>query len=211
MRADFTVFRTAPPADEELAYDRMLEAFGDWAGAGRTYRRAGPRHPDHPLPPGPWRIQEILRRIKAERVCAGFSGRVAHRKAMQWLHDMPGIGLKTALAGAALQLHKPCCPSTPTHRIAQRVPDSAQGPADKQHQLLLAQLLPADMLFIPNTQLLARLRRCFSKFDLRPLPFKGFCNYYLEHHGPATPRGSSRHPAHWDLTWASWHISFLSC
>ncbi|WP_246285147.1 endonuclease III domain-containing protein [Hymenobacter lapidiphilus] len=56
-------------ADEELAYHRMLETFGDWAGvaaaptAELAHAIRTTRWPDTQAP----RIQEILRRIKAER------------------------------------------------------------------------------------------------------------------------------------------------
>ena len=115
-------------ADEELAYDRMLEAFGDWAGvvaaptAELAHAIRTTRWPDTQAP----RIQEILRRIRAETggpFDAGFSGRLAHwSRAMAWLTDMPGIGLKTASLLLLFNYHKPVLPvDTHVHRVAQRV------------------------------------------------------------------------------------------
>jgi endonuclease-3 len=88
-------------ADEELAYDRMLEAFGDWEGvlhaplddlihAIRTTRWPATQAP---------RIQDILGRIKAETggsFALDFLADWDTERGMQWLTDMPGIGLKTA-------------------------------------------------------------------------------------------------------------------
>jgi endonuclease-3 len=87
-------------ADEELAYDRMLEAFGDWEGvmAAPTKELAHAvrttRWPDTQAP----RIQEILRRIKAEhgQITLDFLMDWPTEKGLAWLMDMPGIGLKTA-------------------------------------------------------------------------------------------------------------------
>ncbi|OWP62942.1 endonuclease III [Hymenobacter amundsenii] len=197
-------------ADEELAYDRMLEAFGDWAGveaaptAELAHAIRTTRWPDTQAP----RIQEILRRIKAERgeFALDFPAEWPTEKAMQWLHDMPGIGLKTASLVLLFNFHKPVLPvDTHVHRIAQRVgmiPPKAS--ADKAHQLLLAQL-PADVLVLLNFHkhnYWHGQKVCFySKPDCARCPLKGFCNYYLEHYGPATPEALAATPARWDLAW----------
>src|SRR6476469_3777228 len=141
-------------ADEELAYDRMLEAFGDWAGveaaptAGLAHAIRTTRWPDTQAP----RIQEILRRIRAETggpFELDFLADWPTEKGMQWLTDMPGIGLKTASLVLLFNYHKPVLPvDTHVHRVAQRV--GMIGPkvsTEKAHHVLL-ELLPkeADVL-----------------------------------------------------------------
>ena len=120
--------------------------------------------------------------------------------------DMPGIGLKTASLVLLFNFQKPVLPvDTHVHRMAQRVgmiPPKVS--ADKAHQLLLAQL-PADALSavqFSQAQLLARAENLFFREARLPaMPPKGFCNYYLEHYGPATPEALAATPKHWDEAW----------
>ena len=199
-------------ADEELAYDRMLEAFGDWAGvlAAPTTELAHAirttRWPDTQAP----RIQEILRRIWAERgeFTLDFLEEWPTERGMQWLNDMPGIGLKTASLVLLFNFRKPVLPvDTHVHRIAQRV--GMIGPkasADKAHQVLLEQL-PKDSLVLLNFHkhnYWHGQRVClYSKPDCPKCPLKVFCNYYLEHYGPATPEAIAATPARWDTAWGA--------
>ena len=143
-------------ADEELAYDRMLEAFGDWPGvlaaptAALAHAIRTTRWPDTQAP----RIQEVLRRVQAQTGGAfhlDFLAQWPVERAMQWLTDMPGIGLKTASLVLLFNFHKPVLPvDTHVHRIAQRVGMIApKASADKAHQVLLAQL-PPDPLVLLN-------------------------------------------------------------
>ncbi|MCA8831474.1 endonuclease III domain-containing protein [Hymenobacter pini] len=197
-------------ADEELAYNRMLEAFGDWAGvlaaptAELAHAIRTTRWPDTQAP----RIQEILRRIKAERgeFSLDFLADWTTEQGMQWLNDMPGIGLKTASLVLLFNFHKPVLPvDTHVHRIAQRV--GMIGPkasADKAHQVLLEHL-PKDALTLLNFHkhnYWHGQKIClYAKPDCPRCPLKGFCNYYLEHYGPATPEALAATPAHWDEAW----------
>ena len=136
-------------ADEELAYDRMLAEFGDWAGvlAAPTLALAHAirttRWPDTQAP----RIQEVLQRIKAEtggEFTLDFLADWPMEKAMQWLTDMPGIGLKTASLVLLFNFLKPVLPvDAHVHRVAQRI--GFLGPkvsVEKAHAVLLALLPP---------------------------------------------------------------------
>ena len=104
----------------------MLEAFGDWEGvmaaptAELAHAVRTTRWPDTQAP----RIQEILRRIKAEHgeITLDFLADWPTEKGLAWLMDMPGIGLKTASLVLLFNFHKPVLPvDTHVHRIAQRV------------------------------------------------------------------------------------------
>jgi endonuclease-3 len=116
---------------------------------------------------------------------------------MQWLHDMPGIGLKTALL--LLQFHKPCCPSTPDAPLpAGAGPDSAKASADKPTSCCWPTAITCWCCSTSTNTTTGTARRLFQASRLRPLPFKGFCNYYLEHHGPIHP-GAATPPLGPDL------------
>jgi endonuclease-3 len=195
-------------ADEELAYDRMLEAFGDWAGveaaptADLAHAVRTTRWPDTQAP----RIQEILRRIRAETggpFELDFLADWPTEKGMAWLTDMPGIGLKTASLLLLFNYHKPVLPvDTHVHRVAQRV--GFLGPkvsVEKAHSALLA-LLPADAETLFNFHKHNYWHGQQICFFLKPncarCPLKGFCNYYQEHFGEATAEALAATPTQWD-------------
>jgi len=196
--------------DEELAYSRMLETFGDWAGvlAAPTPELAHAirttRWPDTQAP----RIQEILRRIQAEQgaFTLDFLADWPTDKALAWLTDMPGIGLKTASLVLLFNFQKPVLPvDTHVHRVAQRV--GMIGPkvsVERSHKLLLEQL-PNDALVLLNfhkhNYWLGQHICFFSKPNCARCPLKGFCNYYLEHYGAATPAALAATPPRWDVAW----------
>ncbi|TGE22850.1 endonuclease III domain-containing protein [Hymenobacter metallicola] len=195
--------------DEELAYDRMLEAFGDWDGvlaaptAELAHAIRTTRWPDTQAP----RIQEILRRIKAEQgaFTLDFLADWPVEKGLAWLTDMPGIGLKTASLVLLFNYQKPVLPvDTHVHRVAQRV--GMIGPkvsVEKAHQVLLAQL-PQDASILLNFHkhnYWHGQHICFfTKPDCPRCPLKGFCNYYLEHYGPATAEAVVATPRQWDTS-----------
>lgn len=195
-------------ADEELAYDRMLETFGDWTGvlnaptAELAHAVRTTRWPDTQAP----RIQEILRRIQAQTggpFELDFLADWPTAQAMQWLTDMPGIGLKTASLLLLFNYHHPVLPvDAHVHRVAQRV--GFLGPkasVEKAHAVLLG-LLPQ------NAELLFNFHKhnywhgqqiCFFlKPNCARCPLKGLCNYYQEHFGPATAEALAQTPARWD-------------
>lgn len=201
-------------ADEELAYDRMLEAFGDWLGvlgapvddlihAIRTTRWPATQAP---------RIQEILRRVQAETGGSfdlDFLAAWPTERAMAWLTDMPGIGLKTASLLLLFSYHHPVLPvDAHVHRVAQRV--GFLGPkasVEKAHAVLLALLRPpldAEGLFnFHKHNYWHGQQICFFlKPNCPRCPLKGFCAYYQEHFGAATPEALAATPAAWDA--AAW-------
>ena len=198
-------------ADEELAYDRMLEAFGDWAGvlAAPTQELAHAirttRWPDTQAP----RIQEVLRRIQAQtggEFTLDFLADWPTDQAMQWLTDMPGIGLKTASLVLLFNFRKPVLPvDAHVHRVAQRV--GFLGPkvsVEKAHGVLLG-LLPKDAEQLYNFHKHNYWHGQQICFFLKPncprCPLKGFCNYYQEHYGPATAEALAATPTQWDAAW----------
>ncbi|AYA38632.1 endonuclease III [Hymenobacter oligotrophus] len=193
--------------DEELAYDRMLETFGDWAAveqaptAELAHAIRTTRWPDTQAP----RIQEILRRIRAEFGAYSLDALAdwPTEKALTWLTDMPGIGLKTASLVLLFNFQKPVLPvDTHVHRVAQRV--GLIGPktsVEKAHQVLLAQL-PADAVALLNfhkhNYWLGQHICFFAKPDCPRCPLKGVCNHYLEHYGPADEAALAEVPRSWE-------------
>ncbi|MBG8552747.1 endonuclease III domain-containing protein [Hymenobacter guriensis] len=192
--------------DEELAYNRMLETFGDWEGvlqaptAELAHAIRTTRWPDTQAP----RIQEILRRIKAEQgeFTLDFLADWPVEKGLAWLTDMPGIGLKTASLVLLFNFQKPVLPvDTHVHRVAQRV--GMIGPkvsTEKAHHVLL-ELLPKDaaglLNFHKHNYWLGQHICFFAKPDCPRCPLKGFCNYYLEHYGPADVAALASTPTQW--------------
>ena len=197
-------------ADEELAYDRMLEGFGDWEGVlhapldGLIHAIRTTRWPATQAP----RIQDVLARIKAEtggQFTLDFLAEWPTERAMQWLTDMPGIGLKTASLVLLFNFRKPVLPvDAHVHRVAQRV--GFLGPkvsVEKAHAVLLALLTPAlDAEGLFNFHKHNYWHGQQTCFFLKPncprCPLKVFCSYYEEHFGPATPGALAATPAAWD-------------
>jgi len=201
-------------ADEELAYDRMLEAFGDWPGvlaaptAELAHAIRTTRWPDTQAP----RIQEILRRIQAETggtFSLDFLADWPVERGMAWLTDMPGIGLKTASLLLLFNYQKPVLPvDAHVHRVMQRL--GVIGPkvsVEKAHQVLLdllkPELDPEGLFNFHKHNYWHGQQICFFlKPNCPRCPLKGFCSYYAEHYGPATAEALAATPAHWDA--AAW-------
>lgn len=197
-------------ADEELAYSRMLETFGDWEGVlvapvqDLAHAIRTTRWPDTQAP----RIQQILARIKAERgeFALDFLADWPVEQGLAWLTDMPGIGLKTASLVLLFNFRKPVLPvDTHVHRVAQRV--GMIGPkvsVEKAHHVLLAQL-PKDATVLLNFHkhnYWHGQHICFfAKPNCARCPLKGFCDYYEAHYGPADAAALAATPEHWDASW----------
>ena len=173
--------------DEELAYSRMLEAFGDWDGV----ERAALPELEHAIRTTRWpavqapRIQEVLRRIKTQtggEYTLDFLADWPTDQAMQWLTDLPGVGLKTASLLLLFNFHKPVMPvDTHVHRVAQRV--GIIGPKvthDKAHAILLNMLGPdPEVLYNYHIHNLWHGQRiCFFTSPNCPAcPLLSFCDY----------------------------------
>jgi endonuclease III len=182
--------------DEETAYQRMFEAFGDWEGimtaptAALAHAVRTTRWPDTQAP----RIQEVLRRIKAERgeFTVDFLAEMSTEDAMQWLTALPGIGLKTASLLLLFNFQKPVIPvDTHVHRVAQRV--GIIGPKtthDQAHAILLDMLGPAPtVLYNYHVHNLWHGQRiCFFTSPNCPAcPLNSFCDYGQKRLGNAAP------------------------
>ncbi|AMR28702.1 endonuclease III [Hymenobacter psoromatis] len=197
-------------ADEELAYDRMLEAFGDWEGMlhapldGLIHAIRTTRWPATQAP----RIQDILGRIKVETggsFSLDFLADWPTERGMQWLTDMPGIGLKTASLVLLFNFRKPVLPvDAHVHRVMQRL--GVLGPkvsVEKAHSVLLdllkPELDPEGLFNFHKHNYWHGQQICFfQKPNCARCPLKSFCDYYDEHFGAPTPAALAETPAHWD-------------
>lgn len=136
-------------ANEVTAYRTMRERFPTWEAV-----RDAPlpdlidaiRTANYPDVKAPY-IQNLLTYLFRETGAANidFLRELSTDEAMQWLTNLPGIGLKTATLLLLFNFQKPVLPvDTHVHRVTQRL--GLIGPkvsAEKAHTLLL-EYLPAD-------------------------------------------------------------------
>ena len=136
-------------ADSHRAFQNLQDRFSDWAAV----RDAPVADIQAALSPCTWpeqkapRLQEVLRRIEAERgeLSLDFLEEMPVAEARQWLERLSGVGPKTSAAVLAFsRLHRRALPvDSHHHRVALRLglipPNVAVGPA---HALLEAQLPP---------------------------------------------------------------------
>ena len=173
--------------NEDLAYQQMWEKFGSWeairdAPTDELAQAIAPAN--YPGAKAP-NIQKTLARISEERGSADieFLRDLPTEKALQWLVDLPGVGVKTATLVLLFCFHKAVIPvDTHLHRVCGRI--GLIGPkvsAETAHAILL-QLLPHDAYVLYNFHI-AMLKhgqricvwkhpRC-EKCNLREL-----CNWY---------------------------------
>ncbi len=113
-------------ANESRAYHRMRERFGSWEAirdapvTELAESIAESNYADQKAP----RIQEVLRRIIAERGEANidFLRELPLDDAMGWLTSLPGVGPKTASLVLLFCFARPVLPvDTHVHRVSQRV------------------------------------------------------------------------------------------
>lgn len=142
-------------ADEEKAYQTMLERFGDWEGvmnADVDELADAVRTTRYPLQKAP-QIQQTLRIIKEDRgeISIDFLKELPVQEAMDWLTKLPGVGLKTATLLLLFNFKKPVLPvDTHVFRVSQRVGlIGAKVTANKAHDLLL-RMLPQDAIELFN-------------------------------------------------------------
>ena len=142
-------------ANEVTAYRTMRERFPTWEAV-----RDAPlpdlidaiKTANYPEVKAPY-IQNLLAHLIRETGAANidFLRDLSTEDAMQWLTNLPGIGLKTATLLLLFNFQKPVLPvDTHVHRVTQRI--GAIGPkisAEKAHAMLLASL-PHDATVLFN-------------------------------------------------------------
>ncbi|WP_027481128.1 endonuclease III domain-containing protein [Deinococcus pimensis] len=134
--------------NEDLAYRRMIERFGDW----ETIEHADVAELTDAISPSNYaevkapNIQRTLRCIRERRggYDLSFLADMTPEEGMAWLLDLPGVGLKTASLVLLFCFAKPVLPvDTHVHRVSQRV--GLIGPKvmhEAAHRILLAMLPP---------------------------------------------------------------------
>ena len=176
-------------ADEELAYERMLERFPTWEGvrdapvADLTDAIRTSRYPEAKAK----NIKETLSRLIEERGEANidFLADLPVEEGMKWLTSLPGVGVKTATLVLLFNFHKPVLPvDTHVHRISLRVgliPEKTS--ANKAHDLLL-DVLPSDpyVLYNFHKALLRHGQRVCTYYNPRceRCPLTNLCDWYAE-------------------------------
>ena len=135
-------------ANEVTAYRTLRERFPTWEAvrdAPLPDLIAAIHTANYPEVKAPY-IQNVIRELITERGTANidFLQDFSTHEAMQWLTNLPGIGLKTATLLLLFSFHKPVLPvDTHVHRVTQRL--GLIGPkvsAEKAHTLLLSYLPP---------------------------------------------------------------------
>jgi endonuclease III len=129
------------------------------------------------------RIQEILRRIYAERgeLSIDFLADVPIEEAKAWLTSFYGVGPKTAAIVLCFAFQRPAFPvDTHIHRVGQRIGFLPQGiSADNAHPVMEAIIPPQDYFAFHLN--LIRLGReiCHARHPRCELcPLTQYCDYY---------------------------------
>ncbi len=176
-------------ADEVMAYNTMLERFGDWEGvmnadtAELAEAIKTTRYPEQKAP----QIQQTLRIIKQDQgeINIDFLRDMPVEEAMAWLTQLPGVGLKTATLLLLFNFKKPVLPvDTHVFRVSQRVGlIGARVTANKAHDLLL-RMLPQDAveLFNFHKHLFWHGQRVCTFYtpQCAQCVLNSFCNYYQD-------------------------------
>jgi endonuclease-3 len=142
-------------ANEVTAYRTMRERFPTWENirdAPLAELIDAIKTANYPEVKAPY-IQNVLAHLIQETGAANvdFLADLSTEDAMQWLTNLPGIGLKTATLLLLFNFRKPVLPvDTHVHRVTQRV--GLIGPkvsAEKAHSILLS-YLPKDATVLFN-------------------------------------------------------------
>ena len=129
------------------------------------------------------RIQEVLRRIDAERgtLSIDFLADLPIDEAKAWLTSFHGVGPKTAAIVLCFGFNRPAFPvDTHIHRVGQRIGFLPQGiSADKAHAVMEAIIPPEDyyafhlnLIRLGREICQARRPRC------EICPLRPYCDYY---------------------------------
>ena len=176
-------------AQEARAFDAMMQRFGSYeavrVAAFDELVEAihGVNWPDTKAK----NIQRVLNRIHEERgeLSVAFLDQLPTDEALQWLLDLPGVGLKTATLVLLFCFGKTVLPvDTHLHRVSGRIGlIGAKVSAEKAHDQLLA-LLPSDAHVLYNFHI-AMLRHgqkiCVWKSPrCAQCPLTDICDYFQE-------------------------------
>lgn len=176
-------------ADEELAYNRMLERFPTWEAVRDapleelTEAIASSRYPGSKAP----NIKKTLARIIEERGEANidFLQGLSAEEGLEWLTSLPGVGIKTASLVLLFCFSKPVLPvDTHVHRISGRA--GLIGPkvsADKAHKKLLKHLpnKPETLYAFHINMLRHGQKVCtWNNPKCENCPLTDLCNWYQE-------------------------------
>ena len=141
-------------ASEKKAYEQMWEHYGSWQAIqnANTQELTNLLNPARfPEVKAPY-IQKSLAKIYEEKgaYTLDFLTNMQAEEALDWLTQLPGVGLKTATLVLLFNFKKPLLPvDTHVHRVTSRVgilPPKTS--AEKAHKILLQQLpKEADTLF----------------------------------------------------------------
>lgn len=141
--------------NEDRAFQQMWQRYGSWEAIAQADVKeleqliAPSNYADQKAP----RIIEVVRRIMEEHGSANidFLRDAPLPEALQWLLDLPGVGLKTSTLVLLFCFARPVLPvDTHVHRVSQRV--GLIGPKidpTAAHPLLLA-MLPQDPQILYN-------------------------------------------------------------
>lgn len=131
------------------------------------------------------RIQEVLRRIQAERGALDieFLGDLPVEEAKAWLTSLDGVGPKTAAIVLCFAFNRPAFPvDTHIHRLGQRIGFLPTGiTADKAHDVMEA-IVPPDDYYAFHLNLIRHGREvCHArKPACTRCPLQPHCDYYQQ-------------------------------
>lgn len=136
------------------------------------------------------RIQEVLRRIQAERGALNidFLGDLPVAEAKAWLTRLDGVGPKTAAIVLCFAFNMPAFPvDTHIHRLGQRIGFLPIGiSADKAHPVMEA-IIPADDYYAFHLNLIRHGREvCHARKPACAIcPLQTYCDYFQANVGEA--------------------------
>ncbi|MDZ4763625.1 MAG: endonuclease III [Chloroflexota bacterium] len=173
--------------NEAIACRQMWEQFGSWESirdapvAALTEAIAPSNYPEVKAP----HIQATLHKIIDARgeATIDFLRDLPLHEAMDWLMDLPGVGVKTASLVMLFCFAKPILPvDTHVHRVSQRTGlIGAKVTPDIAHAKLL-DLLPNDPYILYNFHVSALKhgqQLCtWSNPKCAPCPLNGLCDYF---------------------------------
>lgn len=178
--------------NEEAAYFKMLETFGDWEGVLKANFEELADSLKTAQFPGQKavNIQKVLQIIKDHpknkgKISIDFLKKLSTEEALAWLTALPGVGLKTATLLLLFNFKKPVMPvDTHVFRVSQRIGILAATDTPEKAHTILLEMLPEDPVELYNYHihlLWHGQRICvWRKPKCEKCPVKHICNYYQE-------------------------------